>query len=706
MSVTHKRFDVNAVREAAAEKWPEILSTVAGIPLESLDGQHHPCPKCGGTDRFRAIDADAGALYCNQCFNKKNGDGFAAIQWLMGCKFFEALAMVAKYLNIEVDGNQETSRRKETSLADNLMRLEWGGLPPETQVAIEEFCAAKPPITPEGIRRCGGTIFVWTDPHPDYTKYRCIVFKSYRQIGDQEPAGAVIVRTSGKPFPPAGKREECKSYNLGGSENSWLSTGTPEEIERADVILDVEGISDFLAVASHLPLGWVVVTNSCGAGSRGTLPRPWSKGKRVIVSGDADKPGQEGQQRSIVAYQKAGAIVEAGELPYSIEQTHGRDLRDWLNEGNKLKDLPTKPAEDTKPRFVTEFYSSEQFLALDLSNRFLIKDVLVAGQPAVIGGRSKVLKTSIAVDLAISLGSGMPFLNHFTVEQVANVGLFSGESGAATIRETAQRVATSKQFDLRYCSVFWGFDLPKLHNSDHLEHLKNLIVEKKLDVVLVDPLYLSLLSPETASAANNLFAMGAALLPLSELAQQTGCTPILLHHFRKNSAVDDDEPCGLEELSQAGVAEWARQWILLERRSSYQADGHHELFMRVGGSAGHAGLFGLDVDEGILDTQTGSGRKWDVSVGSIHDAREASQKAKERQKVEQQAEKEVLNCQRLKTAMMQFPDGETSRQIRIVAGLNPDNFSRAIHAMLSRNEVESCEIKKGKKVYDGFILRK
>jgi hypothetical protein len=33
-------------------------------------------------------------------------------------------------------------------------------------------------------------------------------------------------------------------------------------------------------------------------------------------------------------------------LPYPIEETHGKDLRDWLGEGHRLEDLPTEPITD------------------------------------------------------------------------------------------------------------------------------------------------------------------------------------------------------------------------------------------------------------------------------------------------------------------------------------------------------------------------
>src|SRR5262249_22633245 len=72
----------------------------AGIPREHLDGKHHPCPKCGGTDRFRLLDEHAGAVICSQCFSERNGDGLSAVQWIRGCNFRQAIQFVAEFVGI------------------------------------------------------------------------------------------------------------------------------------------------------------------------------------------------------------------------------------------------------------------------------------------------------------------------------------------------------------------------------------------------------------------------------------------------------------------------------------------------------------------------------------------------------------------------------------------------------------------------------
>lgn len=94
-------MNVQELKRAAAGRWLEILTTLGGIDAELLDGQHHACPKCGGMDRFRAMDLAAGAPFCNQCFAKGNGDGLAALGWLQGWDFRTTLQNLAGYLGIE-----------------------------------------------------------------------------------------------------------------------------------------------------------------------------------------------------------------------------------------------------------------------------------------------------------------------------------------------------------------------------------------------------------------------------------------------------------------------------------------------------------------------------------------------------------------------------------------------------------------------------
>src|SRR5215469_12763102 len=53
--------------DAARGRWRAILPHF-GLTLRQLNGQHQPCPGCGGRDRFRFTDRSKdGDYFCNQC---------------------------------------------------------------------------------------------------------------------------------------------------------------------------------------------------------------------------------------------------------------------------------------------------------------------------------------------------------------------------------------------------------------------------------------------------------------------------------------------------------------------------------------------------------------------------------------------------------------------------------------------------------------
>jgi len=99
-------LDTETIKNAANGRWPEIFASQANVSPAILDGKHHPCPKCGGTDRFRVFDdfALTGGMLCNNCFTAGNGDGIAGLQWLLDCDFKEAMRHIAGYLGI-ANGN-------------------------------------------------------------------------------------------------------------------------------------------------------------------------------------------------------------------------------------------------------------------------------------------------------------------------------------------------------------------------------------------------------------------------------------------------------------------------------------------------------------------------------------------------------------------------------------------------------------------------
>jgi hypothetical protein len=149
-----------------------------------------------------------------------------------------------------------------------------------------------------------------------------------------------------------------------------------------------------------------------------------------------------------------------------------------------------------------------------------------------------------------------------------------------------------------------------------------------------------LLNGGNASDASNLYAIGPILLKVAKCCLEIGCTPIIAHHTRTLER-DFFDPISLEHLAFAGIKEFSRQWLLLNRRVAYDpgVPGSHRLWMSIGGSAGQSGLWSLDIEEGSLDEQ-GGGRKWDVTVETATGARMTKVQQREEKRSEQRREKE------------------------------------------------------------------
>lgn len=95
--------------DRAKGRWLDILtSPQVGIDESLLDGRHHKCPACGGTDRFRFTRDDRGGYFCGD----HRGDGFGLLQHVFGGDFAAAAKMVEDVIG--KDDNWKPEPRKRT----------------------------------------------------------------------------------------------------------------------------------------------------------------------------------------------------------------------------------------------------------------------------------------------------------------------------------------------------------------------------------------------------------------------------------------------------------------------------------------------------------------------------------------------------------------------------------------------------------------
>ena len=332
-------YDVELIRAAARGRWPEILSHLAGLDASTLTGSHGPCPKCGGSDRFRMIDAEAGALLCNQCFNSKNGDGFAAIQWLLDCKFNDALSKIADYLGIDptpTNGKRRGKKPKDADPAEQLTFQPWN-----EGLAMTWCVLHKVGCLPHALTAAHCRLARYRD---QYTVFAIPIWGPKLTAAD--PVGWTLYNVSGGLLPKFTKDkpvEWVKVKMTYGSQPGLM--GPVERLADAATVWKVEGPTDMLAMLSlpDLPADTIAVSNANGAGER---PPAWvvdlfaRKNARVLH--DADDAGErgaagfedrDGTRREGWAESLARVAGDCRHvrLPYRVEKDHGRDLRDFIN---------------------------------------------------------------------------------------------------------------------------------------------------------------------------------------------------------------------------------------------------------------------------------------------------------------------------------------------------------------------------------------
>lgn len=174
--------------------------------------------------------------------------------------------------------------------------------------------------------------------------------------------------------------------------------------------------------------------------------KPHKGGRKWILAECPFQPEHAAGEATVIEY-KNGAIG-AG-CQHDSCKWGWRDLRERCDPGcydpKPAAEREQAAIDSTKaapPKF-TELISWEDLAKMDFRPNFIVDDVINEGEPGVIGGRSKTLKTSIAIDLFVSLSTGTPFLGRFRCER-KKVAMWSGESGRNRIIRQANAIADAR----------------------------------------------------------------------------------------------------------------------------------------------------------------------------------------------------------------------------------------------------------------------
>ena len=207
-------------------------------------------------------------------------------------------------------------------------------------------------------------------------------------------------------------------------------------------------------------------------------------------------------------------------------------------------------------------------------------------------------------------------------------------------------------------------------------------------------------------------ALGQILANLIRICGERGVTPVLIHHFKRTRSTSDPyAPGELLDLTQAGAAEIAGQWLLLTRREPFDPDqaGEHRLWLSAGGRVGHSSLHAVDLHEGRLCDPCG--RKWEIDIRPATEARQDAdarrEEAKRRRAEERTAAALDSDRKELVTILATAAQPQTKTEIRTRATFGYGRFNCAFASLVQDGTIEPKELTKGKgqHVYQGWTLR-
>lgn len=330
---------IEQVKQQATNRWAEILPSLAGVDPSFLTGHHGPCPKCGGKDRWRFTSNEVGSGICNQC--GKFGDGIALVEWLTGKDTFHSVEAIAKVIGVPSEKPKRSPSKTRTSTKKKKKsketpywqkHIEWKTQPKKL---ISVWISRKSPITLEALDKANAKYGVYRGK--DSVIGIPIIGEEGSEIGYAiyNATGGTLEYYAAPEMPP----EFIKVKNLiPKGESGWMGRLLPE-----GPVIKTEGPTDMLAMLSIAPPEVSVVCNPHGAME---TPHSWMveqlTGRSVFVVHDCDMAGQDGATHVInnnrsrpgwaVAIAKHASESRNVILPYEMVESHGKDLRDWINE--------------------------------------------------------------------------------------------------------------------------------------------------------------------------------------------------------------------------------------------------------------------------------------------------------------------------------------------------------------------------------------
>jgi len=192
------------------------------------------------------------------------------------------------------------------------------------------------------------------------------------------------------------------------------------------------------------------------------------------------------------------------------------------------------------------------FMQIPTHLRWLIDEAWVDGTVGFISGRSKSYKTWIALDMALSVASGAPFLGRYPVNRTGPVILVQEEDPASVLQERLRLIGKTKgmlpklleahdnivkiefpEYPIHIINL-QGFNLG---SEDRTAQVRRMIAEVNPVMVILDPLIVMLPSGVDEYKGSQI---SAVLQTVKMWREEFGCSVAIVHHWNKGKSEEGE----------------------------------------------------------------------------------------------------------------------------------------------------------------------
>ena len=484
-------IDANQVKAAMIGRWRECLASRAGIDPALLDGKGHPCPKCGGDNRFSTFNDfnETGGITCRQCFATENSDGLSALQWLTNCDFPTALNIAAEHAGINGNGKAQPINPLEAICAQKRMPVE----------SAKAF----------GARVEGSTVVI---PAYDEHSNECTTFRLWLENGKatkgifekDKPAGIFFPLVDGKPRMPA----------------------------PGDTVLVAYSVKD--AIVLHSLGFYAIGLPGCELSAKFTR---LFRDVNVVMIPHRNKREYERCERNCKRLYGVAESIKRADLPLAMDGEEGDDARDVLakKDGEKLLRQAIKDAQSIldKSPVIRPLTVSEMIAAYPRLRDAVIEGLVRQGETMNVIASPKIGKSWLVNDLAIHKAAGKTWLDTFEMSP-GNVLILDNELHAETSANRIPKVAEARNIPLSaYGDRIQVANLRgQLTDIYALHRVFDRYNRGDLDLVILDAFYRAV--PQGTDENENA-AMTTLYNHIDKYALQLGCSFILVHHSSKGN---------------------------------------------------------------------------------------------------------------------------------------------------------------------------